>query len=281
MLAVALSIGGCVEDSEPVQTPASPPVLTVSPASIALAGTVGQPVPDAVIRIDRSNVASDLAWCAASDAAWLGLLPPAGVLRSSCADLLLRVSADNLGPGRYVTTVSLTIEGINGVFATVPVTVEMQSPEDPEVVAARTFWESRNYQSYWDLKAPGDVRATLLAYTFPEYGLRDVEEIHVKAIDFDYVPELYVRPVARARCEVSFVMWEELTGAEWEEDMREFTRHWGEVDVILQVDPGPYSANRNGWSVVDLEDRTISSASTSVARSDITGDDGSDCGCDD
>ncbi len=257
MLTVALSIGGCVEDSEPVQTPAPPPVLTVSPASIALAGTVGQPGPDAVVRIDRPNVASDLVWCAASDAAWLSLLPSAGVLSSDSADLLLRVSADSLGPGTYVTTVSLTIEGIDGVLATVPVTVEMQSPEDPEVVAARTFWESRNYQSYWGLKAPGDVRATLLAYTFPEYGHMELEELHVKSIDFDYVPEQFVRPVARARCEVSFIMWEELTGAEWEEDMRQFTRHWGEVDVLLQVDPGPYRANRNGWSVVDLQDLTI------------------------
>jgi hypothetical protein len=280
MLAVALSMGGCVEDGEPVQAPAPPPMLTVSPASVTLAVTVGQPGPDAVVRIDASNVASDLAWYAASDAAWLSLLPATGVLRSRSADLSLKVSTDGLGPGRYATTVSVTIEGIAGVLATVPVTVEMQSPEAPEVVAARTFWESGSYRSYWGLRAPGDVRATLLAYTFPEYGFGEVETVHVKAIDFGYVPEQYVRPVARARCEVSFIVREGLTGAEWEEGMRQFTRHRGEVDVILQVDPGPYSTDRNEWSVVDLQNSTITSTSTSVSNSDGAGD-GSDCGCDD
>jgi len=279
MLAVALSIGGCVEDSEPVQTPAPPPVLAASPASISLAGTVGQPAPDVALRIDGSNVASDLTWCAASDAAWLNLLPAAGVFRSSSGELLLRVSTDGLGPGRYVTTVSLTIEGIDGVLATVPVTVEMHSPEDPEVVAARTFWESSNYQSYWSHKAPGDVRAALLAYAFPEYGLGEVERIHVKAIDFGYVPALFERPVARARCEVSFIEWEDLTGVEWEQDMRQFTRHWGGVDVILQVHPGPYSTSCNEWTVVDLQDSTISTTSASVGKSDSAGGDDSDCGC--
>jgi len=280
MLAVALSIGGCVEVSKPVQAPAPPPVLTVSPASVSLAGTVGQPGPDAVVRIDASHLASDLAWDAASDAAWLSLLPATGVLSSSSSDLSLKVSTDGLGPGRYVTTVALTVEGIDGVLATVPVTVEMQSPEDTEVVAARTFWESGSYRSYWGLRAPGDVRAALLAYTFPEYGLGEVEEVHVKAIDFGYVPELYVRPVARARCEVSFIVREGLTGADWEEGVRQVTRHWGEVDVILQVFPGPYGTDRNEWSVVDLQNRTVTSTSTSVGKSDSVGG-GSDCGCDD
>lgn len=280
MLAVVLSMGGCVEDSEPVQAPAPPPVLTVSPASVSLAGTVAQPGPDAVVRIDVSHVGSELAWYAASDAAWLSLLPATGVLRPNSSDLSLRVSTEGLGPGTYVTTVALTVEGIDGVLATVPVTVEMQSPEDPEVVAARTFWESGSYRAYWDLRARGDVRATLLAYTFLEYGFGEVETVHVKAIDFGYVPEQYVRPVARARCEVSFIVREGRTGAEWEEGMRQFTRHRGEVDVILQVEPGPYSTDRNGWSVVDLQNRTMSSTSTSVSNSDGAGD-GSDCGCDD
>jgi hypothetical protein len=278
MLAVALSMGGCVEDTEPVQAPAPPPVLTVSPASVSLAGTAGRPGPDAVVRSDASHLAPDLAWRAASDAAWLSLLPASGVPGSSSGELSLRVSTDGLAPGLYLTTVSLTVEGIDGILATVPVTVELQAPEDPEVVAARTFWQSGTYRSYWDLKAPGDVRTTLLAYTFPEYGLGDVDEVHVKAIDFGYVPELYVRPVARAHCEVSFMAWEDLTGAGWEEDTRRFTRYWGEVDVILQVAPGPYSTGCNGWSVVDLQNGTMSSASTSVSNWDGAGDD-SDCGC--
>jgi hypothetical protein len=279
MLAVVLSMGGCVEDSEPVAAPAPPPVLTVSPASVSLAGIVGEPGPDAVVRIDASHGASDLVWRAASDAAWLSLLPAGGVPGSTCGELSLTVATDGLVPGLYSTTVSLTIEGVDGILATVPVTVELQAPEDPEVVAARTFWESANYRSYWSSKAPGDVRATLLAYTFPEYGLGEVDAVHVKAIDFGYVPELYVRPVARAHCEVSFMAWEELTGAEWEEDTRRFTRYWGEVDVILQVAPGPYSTSSNGWSVVELQNSTLSSASTSVSNSDGAGD-GSDCGCD-
>jgi len=280
MLTMALSIGGCVEDSEPVQAPAPPPELIVSPASVSLSGTVGRPVRDAVVSIDASYVSTDLAWHAASDAVWLAPLPATGVLRSSSGDLSLRVTTDGLGPGLYVTTVYLTVDGIDGVLATVPVTVEMQAPEDPEIVAARTFWESGNYQSYWSSKAPGDVRSALLAYTFPEYGLGEVEEIHVKAIDFGYIPEKYARPVGRARCEVSFVVWEELTGADWQEDVRQFTMYWGEVDVILQVEPGPYSTSCNGWSVVDLQNLTMSSTSTSMSKSDST-DDGSDCGCDD
>jgi len=120
----------------------------------------------------------------------------------------------------------------------------------------------------------------LLAYTFPEYGFGEVETVHVKAIDFGYVPEQYVRPVARARCEVSFIVREGLTGADWEEGIRQFTRHSGEVDVILQVEPGPYSMDCNRWSVVDLQNRTMSSTSASVSNAD-TGGDGSDCGCDD
>ncbi len=279
MLAVALSVGGCASDSEPNQAPAPPPVLTVSPASVSLTGTGGQPGPDAVVRIEGSNVASGVAWRAVSDSAWLSPLPAAGVLHAGSGELSLRVFTAGLVPGKHVTTVSLTIEGIDGVLATVPVTVEMQSPEDPAVVAARTFWESGNYQSYWSQRAPGDVRATLLAYTFPEYGLGQVERIHVNAIDFGYVPQLYPRPVARARCEVSFIEWEDLTGAEWEQDTRRFTRHWGEVDVILQVEPGPYSTRCNGWTVVDLLDRTISSSSAAVSKSDSAGGGDSDCGC--
>jgi hypothetical protein len=280
MLAAALLVGGCVQDIEPVQAPAPPPVLTVSPGGISLVGTVGRPVPDAVVHIDASPVSLDLAWRAASDAVWLTPLPAAGVLRSSSGELSMRVTTDGLGPGLYVTTVSLTVDGIDGVLATVPVTVEMQAPEDPEVVAARTFWESGNYQSYWSSRAPGDVRSALLAYTFPEYGLGKVEEIQIKAIDFGYIPGQYARPVGRARCEVSFIAWEERTDEEWQEDVRQFTVYWGEVDVILQVDPGPYSTSCNGWSVVDLQNLTMSSTSTSMSKSDSTGD-GSDCGCDD
>lgn len=273
-------MGGCAQDSEPVQAPAALPVLTATPASVALSGTVGRPVPDAVVHVDASPGSPDLAWCAATDAVWLTPLPAAGVLRSGSGELSLSLSADGLGPGVHKAKVTLTLGGIDGVAAIVPVTVEMQSPEDPEVVAARTFWQSELYHSYWGSRAPGDVRAALLAYTFPEYGLGKVDEVHVKAIDFGYVPELYVRPVARARCEVSFTVWESLTGAAWEEEVRRYTRHWGEVDVILQVDPGPYSTNCNGWSVVDLQNRALTSTSTSVSRSDSTGA-GSDCGCDD
>ncbi len=281
VLVVALSIGGCAEQSEPVQPPAAPPSLTVSPANISLAGIAGQPGPDALVHIEGSNVVVDLAWHASSDADWLTMAPSSGVLDSSVSTGSITVTAEGLEPGTYATMVSVAVEGLGGFLASVPVTVEMQTPEIPEVVAARTFWESAGYQSYWDLKAPGDVRATLLSYTFPEYGLGTVEEVHVKAIDFGYVPELYVRPVARARCEISFIVWEELTGAGWEEDIRQFTRHWGEVDVILEVGSGPYGTNSNSWSVVDLQDRTTSSTSASVSKSDSSGDDESDCGCGD
>lgn len=281
VLALMLPIGGCAEEIEPVQPPAPPPSLNVSPADVSIAGIAGQPGPDALVQIEGSNVASDLAWRAESDAVWLTLAPSSGVLQPRLSTGSITVTAEGLKPGTYVATVSLVVEGVEGVVATVPVTVEMQAPEDPEVVAARTFWESAGYQSYWNLKAPGDVRATLLSYTFPEYGLGTVEEVHVKAIDFGYVPELYVRPVARARCEISFIVWEELTGAEWEEDIRLFTRHWGEVDVILEVAPGPYSTSSNSWSVVDLQDRTTSSTSASVSKSDGSGNDDSDCGCGD
>ncbi len=281
VLAAALSTGGCAEQGEPVQPPAPPPSLAVSPASISLAGIAGQPGPDALVHIEGSSVATDLVWHASSDAAWLTMAPSSGVLDSSVSTGSITVIAEGLAPGTYAAKVSVAVEGFDGFLASVPVTVEMQAPEDPEVVAARTFWESAGYQSYWNLKAPGDVRATLLSYTFPEYGLGTVEEVHVKSIDFGYVPELYVRPVARARCEVSFIVWQELTGEAWEEDIRLFTRHWGEVDVILEVGPGPYGTNSNSWNVVDLQDRTTSSTTASVSKSDSSGDDKSDCGCGD
>ncbi len=275
----ALALCGCDPEREPAQLPAPPPSLAISPSSVSLSGTVGQAGLDALVHIEGLNVLPDLTWSAVSDVDWLVLVPQSDVFDSSSGNLSLKVTMDGLGPGTHVAVVSLSLEGVDGVLAYVPVTVELQSPEDPEVVAARTFWESGNYRSYWDLKAPGDVRATLLSYTFPEYGLGAVEEVHVKAIDFGYVPELYARPVARARCEVSFIVWEELTGAAWEQDVRRFTRHWGEVDVILQVDPGPYSTSHNSWSVVDLQDRSITSSSASVGKSDSTGGDDSDCGC--
>jgi len=281
VLALVLAIGGCVGDGEPIEAPATQPTLTASPSGVFLVGTLGKPGPDALVSIECSDVTANHRWRAARDVRWLDLVPSDGGFDLGFADLSLRVSTDGLDVGTYVATVSLTIDGFEGVLATIPVTVEMQAPEDPEIVAVRTFWESSNYQSYWSSKAPGDVRSALLDYTFPEYGLGQVEEIHVKSIDFDYVPELYARPIARALCEVSFIVWDELTGADWEEDRRQFTRYWGDVVVVLEVEPGPYSTANHGWSVVELPDYTTlsASASASSASDDVSSDDESGCGC--
>ena len=222
------------------------PTVTASPPSILLTGTVGQQCPSQRITIQCSDVDADFTWRAARDAAWLDVVPSTDSFDLGFSDFSVRVSPDGLGEGTHTATVSLSIDGFEGDAATIQVTLEMQAPEDPEVVAIRAFWESSVYQRYWGSGAQTDARAAVRAYSFPEYDDHGtVDAVDIESVEFEFLPDVYPRPIALVHCSAKFVVMEDL-----EKTVRTRVTYYTDTMVILEVAPGPFSATHNEWNVI-------------------------------
>ncbi len=61
-----------------------------------------------------------------SDAPWLNYNPATGSFDQGFDDFSIWVSTGGLEEGTYTGTISLSIDGLEGVIATIDVTLEMQ-----------------------------------------------------------------------------------------------------------------------------------------------------------
>ena len=231
-------------------TPAVPaPAITLSPPRLSLVGTVGRSVPSEEVSILCSPAGGDLTWRVTSDSPWLSCLPASDSLDTGLSDFFVRVIPASLGEGTHTGTLSLHVDGFEGVLATLPVTLVMQASEDLEAEANRYFWESSVYRPYWQSGAQTDVREAVRAYPFPEYGHGNAVVVYFKDVDIEFSPDIYPRPIARVHCEAQFVVMEDL-----DKEVRTRVTYYTNTMVILQVAPGPFSTSRNEWHVVDVSD---------------------------
>jgi hypothetical protein len=124
--------------------------------------------------------------------------------------LSIWVSTGGLEEGTYNGTVSIRVDGFEGVLATLEVTLDMQAVEDADAEENRYFWESSVFRPYWESGAQTDVREAVRAYPFPEYGHGSAVVVYFKDVDIEFSPDVYPRPIARVHCEAQFVVMEDL-----------------------------------------------------------------------
>jgi len=254
-VAALLAPVGCSPADAPQDTPQDTPTveqtidLALEASTIRLTGTVGRPVQTHHMLLDCSS-AEGLVWRASDDALWLDISPSSGTFDCGVAEIAVRASCGDLAAGTYTAAITITVDGYPDASATAVAELVLEPAPDPEKEAARSFWESKTFRSYWEMKAASDVRSVVMQYGFPEYDLGDPNDISVSDIEFDFIPEEFERPISRVHCTVNFIVWDELTGREVEKSYKYGTKYYTDTLVILEVAPGPFSKTKNDWVVV-------------------------------
>ena len=255
LLVALVAPAGCSPADAPEDTPQDTPVveqtidLALEASTIRLAGTVGRPVQTQRMLLDCSSE-EGLVWRASDDALWLDISPSSGTFDCGVAEIAVKASCGDLAAGTYTAAITITVDGYPDASATAVAEFVLEPAPDPEKEAARSFWESKTFRSYWEMKAASDVRSAVMEYGFPEYDLGDPDDISVSDIEFDFVPEEYERPIALVDCVVTFIVWNEPTGREVEKSYKFGKKYVIDTLVTLEVAPGPFSNTKNDWVVV-------------------------------
>ena len=250
---------GCSPADAPQDTPQDAPTVqqtidvALDASTIRLTGTVGRPVQTHHMLLDCSS-AESLVWRASDDALWLDISPSSGTFDCGVAEIAITASPGDLAAGTYTAAITITVDGYPETNATAVAKLVLEPAPDPEKEAARSFWESKTFRSYWEMKAASDVRSAVMEYGFAEYDLGDPDDISVSDIEFDFIPEEFERPIALVQCLVTFIVWDELTGREVEESYKFGKKYIIHTMVTLEVAPGPYSNTKNDWVVVAVGD---------------------------
>ena len=258
-VAALLAPVGCSPADAPQDTPQDTPTveqtidLALEASTIRLTGTVGRPVQTHHMLLDCSS-AEGLVWRASDDALWLDISPSSGTFDCGVADLAIKASCGDLAAGTYTAAITVTVDGYPDASATAVAQLVLEPAPDPEMEAARSFWESKTFRPYWEMKAASDVRSAVMEYGFAEYDLGDPDDISVSDIEFDFIPEEYERPIALVDCVVIFIVWNEKTGREVEESYKFGMKYTVDTLVTLQVEPGPFSNTKNEWVVIAVGD---------------------------
>jgi PKD repeat protein/glucose/arabinose dehydrogenase len=108
--------------------PAAPPVLSVTPASLSFAATVGGAGPPAQNLSVANTGAGTLSFSAADNAPWLSVTPGSGTAPST---LSVAVDSTGLAVGTYTGSVTVTAAGVTGSPATIPVTLVVANIPPP------------------------------------------------------------------------------------------------------------------------------------------------------
>jgi hypothetical protein len=246
---------GCSPADAPQDAPEDTPTtkqtidVALEASTIRLTGTVGRPVQTHHMLLDCSS-AESLVWRASDDALWLDVSPSSGTFDCGVAEIAITASPGDLAAGSYTATITITVDGYPDASATAVAELVLEPAPDPEMEAARAFWESSTFRSYWQMKAASDVRSVVMEYGFPEYDLGEPDDISVSEIEFDFVPEEFERPISRVHCVVNFIVWDKPTGREVEKSYKYGTRYYTDTLVILEVAPGPFSKTKNDWVVL-------------------------------
>jgi hypothetical protein len=105
-----------------------PPVLSVSPTSLAFSGTVAGASP-AAKSIDVSNTGGGtMSWTATESASWLSVSPGSG---TNTGTITVTPSITGLTAGTYTTDVTVTATGATGSPKTIPVTFTVDPGATP------------------------------------------------------------------------------------------------------------------------------------------------------
>jgi hypothetical protein len=108
------------------------PQLSVSPSSLAFAGTAGGASPAAKTLAVSNTGGGTLSFSVADDAPWLSVSPGSG---TAPQDLTVSASTAGLAAGTYTATVTVTASGAQGSPATVPVTLTVGAQPPPPALA--------------------------------------------------------------------------------------------------------------------------------------------------
>ncbi len=110
--------------------PATPPVLSVTPASLTFNGTQGAAGP-ATKSLTVSNAGGGtLSWTAADDVPWLSVSPASG---TGAGSVTVTPDTSGLTAGTYNGTVTVTAAGVDGSPKAIPVTLTVDPPPPPTV----------------------------------------------------------------------------------------------------------------------------------------------------
>ncbi len=255
--------------------------ISVQPDNISLSVREGEKTSGEPLEIYSSAEIESLMWQAEDDAPWLHLSPSWGTFDSGVSKAVVFVDTSGISAGNYSAMISIVVQEADNNPLTIPVQLHILPPEDPTVVATRDFWESSYYRYYWDVNALSDVKATVAAYEFPGPYSKDDRDysqkqsrVEIKGCKFDYDPGTYPRPVAIAYCKVFF----EVT---YGDPRSGYYRHeeWvSNLDVVLEVEPGPYSTDHNEWEVIDYYAHAEATSPLVKMYTVPSGDSGG-CGC--
>jgi Concanavalin A-like lectin/glucanases superfamily/Viral BACON domain len=100
--------------------PAPPPILSVTPANLSFAATVGGSSPPAQTLSIANTGSGTLSFTASDNAAWLSVTPASG---SAPSNLSVSANTTGLAVGTYTGAVTVTASGATGSPATIPVTL--------------------------------------------------------------------------------------------------------------------------------------------------------------
>jgi PKD repeat protein len=110
-----------------------PPVLAVSPGSLAFSGTAGGASP-AAKTLDVSNTGGgSMSWTVAESAPWLSVTPGSG---TNAGTITVTPAIAGLSPGTYTTDVVVTAAGAGGSPKTIVVTFTVDPPATPALAVA-------------------------------------------------------------------------------------------------------------------------------------------------
>jgi hypothetical protein len=255
--------------------------ISVQPDNISLSAREGEKTSGELLEIYSSAETESLMWQAEDDVPWLHLSPSWGTFDAGVSKAVVFVDTSGISAGYYSATISIVVQEADNSPLTIPVQLHVLRPEDPTVVATREFWESSYYRHYWDVNALSDVKATVAAYEFPgPYSKDDWDysqkqsRVEIKGCKFDYDPGTYPRPVTIAYCRVFF----EVTYSDPRPGYYRYEEWVSNLDVVLEVEPGPYSTDHNEWEVIDYYAHAEAS-SLLVKMYTIPREDSSGCGC--
>lgn len=221
--------------------------ISAKPDNISLSAREGEETSGEPLEIYSSAAGEPLMWQAKDDAPWLKVSPSWDTFDSGVSKAVVFADTSGMSAGCYTATISIFVQEADNSPLTIAVELHLEPPEDPAVIAAREFWESPYYEPYWKFRAALDVLDAVNSYEFyagtPYYSQGTPyysQNVEIKNLEFNYNPEMYERPIAMVRCVVRFY------------NIFEERYMWiGNWDLVLEVEPAPYSLEHNDWRVID------------------------------
>jgi hypothetical protein len=275
ILLLATSLADCASEPEINAR------ISVKPDMISLSAREGENPGGQSLEIYSSAEIKPLMWQARDDALWLHLSPSWGTFDCGVSKAAAFADTSAISAGYYIATISIFVQEAHNSPLTVPVQLDVIPSEDPTVVAARKFWESSYYGRYWDINARSDAMEVVRAYNFPgpysEYDWsysQKQSRVEIKSCEFEYDPGKHRRPVAMVYCKVFF----EVTYVDPRPGYYRYEEWVSNLDVVLEVEAGPYTTDHNEWEVIDYYAHAGAS-SLLVKMYTVPSEDSSGCGC--